>query len=171
MDKEDKVLRGQKKEGEAFPDFEFDQLMDEDAEKESNAFASEGEVIELTDIIEKGDKERGVEDSGLDDFELLLDEDRPVEERKPIERRDKGMDFEDSGLDDLERLLEDKPVEERQVTQDSIGISQERIEAIITRVVEDVVERVARETMARVADKVIKEAIEELRESLELPQE
>jgi hypothetical protein len=138
MDKEDKVLRGQKKEGEAFPDFEFDQLMDEDAEKESNAFASEGEVIELTDIIEKGDKERGVEDSGLDD---------------------------------LERLLEDKPVEERQVTQDSIGISQERIEAIITRVVEDVVERVARETMARVADKVIKEAIEELRESLELPQE
>ncbi len=139
MDKEDKVLKGQKKGEEAFPDLELDQLLDEDAEKESNAFASEGEVIELTDIVEKGDKQRGVEVSGLDDFEFLLDE--------------------------------NKPVEERQVTQDSIGISEERIEAIITRVVGDVVERVSRETMARVADKVIKEAIDELRQSLELPRE
>jgi hypothetical protein len=47
------------------------------------------------------------------------------------------------------------------------GISEERLEEIITKVVQDVVERVARETMASVAEKVIGQAIEALRASLE----
>lgn len=53
----------------------------------------------------------------------------------------------------------------------SISLSEEKIEAIITTVVEGVVERVARETMAAVAEKVIREAIEELKQSMELSQE
>ena len=49
----------------------------------------------------------------------------------------------------------------------TIGISEEKIEAIVARVVEDVVERVARETMASVAERVITEAIDALKQSLE----
>lgn len=48
----------------------------------------------------------------------------------------------------------------------AIGISEEKLEAIVTRVVQDVVERVARETMTSVAEKVIGEAIESLKKSL-----
>ena len=47
------------------------------------------------------------------------------------------------------------------------GISEERIEAIVSEVVREVVERVARETMARVAERVITDAIEALKKSLE----
>ena len=50
-----------------------------------------------------------------------------------------------------------------------VEISEERIEAIITRVVQDVVEKVARETFTTVAEKLIAEAIETLKESLESP--
>ena len=56
-------------------------------------------------------------------------------------------------------------------TEEVIGILEERIEAIITRVVQDVVERVARETMTTVAEKMIKEAIAALTQSLESPQD
>jgi hypothetical protein len=47
------------------------------------------------------------------------------------------------------------------------GITEEQLEAVITRVVEDVVERVARETMTNVAEKLITEAIEALKKSIE----
>ena len=46
-------------------------------------------------------------------------------------------------------------------------MSEEKIEAIVTNVVQDVVERVTRETMASVAEKVIREAIDALKQSLE----
>jgi hypothetical protein len=46
-------------------------------------------------------------------------------------------------------------------------MSEERLVEIITRVVEEVVERVARQTMASVAERVIGEAIEALKVSLE----
>ncbi len=76
----------------------------------------------------------------------------------------------DSSLDDFEKMLEEKPSEKKEA-EEPLGISEERIEAIITKVVGDVVERVARETMAKVAEKVINEAIEDLKQSLELPPE
>jgi hypothetical protein len=47
------------------------------------------------------------------------------------------------------------------------AISDEKLEAIVKKVVEDVVERVARETMSNVAERVIKEAIDSLKQSLE----
>jgi hypothetical protein len=50
-----------------------------------------------------------------------------------------------------------------------VEISEERIETIITSVVQDVVEKVARETFTTVAEKLISEAIETLKESLESP--
>jgi hypothetical protein len=47
------------------------------------------------------------------------------------------------------------------------GITEEQVEAVITRVVENVVERVARETMTNVAEKLITQAIEALKKSIE----
>ena len=49
----------------------------------------------------------------------------------------------------------------------SLGLSEEVIEDIVSRVVKDVVERVTRETMIEVAEKVITEAIDALKQSLE----
>jgi hypothetical protein len=47
------------------------------------------------------------------------------------------------------------------------AISEEKLETIVKKVVEDVVERVARETMSNVAERVIREAIDSLKQSLE----
>jgi len=53
--------------------------------------------------------------------------------------------------------------------EERVEISEEKIESIITSVVQDVVEKVARETFTTVAEKLIAEAIETLKESLESP--
>jgi len=67
-------------------------------------------------------------------------------------------------------LQEEIPAEEPPAEK-LVGISEERLEEIITRVVQDVVERVARETMASVAERVIGQAIEALKASLETSSE
>ncbi len=121
-------------------DFEFNELPGENAEKTdsvSNTPAPEEEIIELTNIVAEEDGEKGGEDSSLDDFEKMLEEEPSVKKE----------------------------------AEEPLGISEEKIEAIITKVVGEVVERVARETMTKVAEKVINEAIEDLKKSLELPPE
>ncbi len=121
-------------------DFEFDELPGENAEKTdsvSNTPAPEEEIIELTNIVAEEDGEKGGEDSSLDDFEKMLEEEPSVKKE----------------------------------AEEPLGISEEKIEAIITKVVGEVVERVARETMTKVAEKVINEAIEDLKQNLELPPE
>jgi len=65
-----------------------------------------------------------------------------------------------------EPVQEEIAVEEPSVEK-AAGISEERLEQIISKVVQDVVERVARETMASVAERVIGQAIEALKASLE----
>jgi len=66
-----------------------------------------------------------------------------------------------------DEVLEQEEVPAESVGEELVGISEEKMEAIVTRVVQDVVERVARETMANVAEKVITEAIDALKQSLE----
>jgi len=83
---------------------------------------------------------------------------------------DETGSVEGSGFDELETMLDEDPGEKK-AAEEPLGISEERIEAIITKVVSDVVERVARETMTNVAEKVIREAIDNLRNSLDLPPE
>jgi hypothetical protein len=51
----------------------------------------------------------------------------------------------------------------------SVSLDEKRLEAMITRVVEDVVARVTRETVAQVTEKVLTAAIEALRENPEHP--
>jgi hypothetical protein len=71
-----------------------------------------------------------------------------------------------SGVSEItEGALEDDMLSH--LGQEITGISEERIESIIREVVEDVVERVARETMVTVAEKLIKSAIDALKESIE----
>ncbi len=67
-----------------------------------------------------------------------------------------------------ERILQ---LEEPSSGEPLTGLSEERLEQIITKVVQDVVERVARETMASVAERVIGQAIEALKVSLETSSE
>jgi hypothetical protein len=62
---------------------------------------------------------------------------------------------------------EPKEIPTEPTQQELIGISEEKLEAIVTRVVQDVVERVVRETISSVAEKVIVEAIDALKQSLE----
>jgi hypothetical protein len=59
--------------------------------------------------------------------------------------------------------------EEEKVSADRVlaGISEERLEEIIEKVVGEVVERVARVTMAEVAERMIGEAIQSLKQNLE----
>jgi hypothetical protein len=66
-----------------------------------------------------------------------------------------------------ERLVPKETAPEEPSAEMPIGISEERLEVIITKVVQDVVERVARQTMASVAERVIGQAIEALKVSLE----
>ncbi len=167
-------MNDKKKEEEELLDFDFDELPNEDGKREDSLFETmlpEEEVIELTDVVERGDKARAGEESGLDDFDMLMDEEKPARVTERIERIDQARAAEDSGPDDFDMLMEEEKPAEKGAAGESIGISEERIEAIVTRVVGDVVERVTRETMTKVADKVIREAIDNLRQSLDIPPE
>jgi len=68
-----------------------------------------------------------------------------------------------------EGMLESEKAVVFPAAEESIEISEERIEAVITKVVQDVVEKFARETMTTVAERVIREAIDALKQSLEPP--
>ena len=136
--------------------------------------ASEKEESELelmeSDLGSVGDVE-SLDDSGIDIEGLVASEVSELE----LEASEVGiapeLPYEDSSevLEKPEEqiAIEDVPI--IPVAEEPIGISEEKIEAIITRIVQDVVEKAARETMTTVAEKLITEAIEALRESLELP--
>jgi polygalacturonase len=91
-----------------------------------------------------------------DELALNLEEAAPEDLEADIETALKG-------LEDISGTAE--AIEEEKV--EPAGLSEERIEALITKTVEDVVERVVRETMVTVAEKVIKEAIDALKQTLE----
>jgi hypothetical protein len=67
-----------------------------------------------------------------------------------------------------QEILETPPIVSEPVVQEAGGLSEEKLEMIITRVVEDVIERVARKTMTDVAERLITEAIDALKRSMEL---
>ena len=239
-------------------EFEFDDLSEEDEGRSMGASSSDEEVIELVDVVERGeiteeseseeiarllDGEEATEkqeefgegaDFSPSEFDRISGEDVPqgldsdldsaVEAPEPSEREESDFEIlesdlevmadaelfgdsgvESEGLDEfeapqiepieeagMERPAADIPQElpheglETEVSsskeqpesgevgyrteEELIGISEERIEAIITKAVQGVVERVARETMAAVAERVITESIDALKESLQSPQ-
>jgi len=66
-----------------------------------------------------------------------------------------------------EEILEIPSSTSEPVVQEIAGLSEEKLEMIISKVVEDVVGRVARETMTEVAERLITEAIDALKRSME----
>jgi len=66
-----------------------------------------------------------------------------------------------------EEILEIPSSTPEPVVQEIAGLSEEKLEMIISKVVEDVVGRVARETMTEVAERLITEAIDALKRSME----
>jgi len=118
--------------------------------------------------------------------EVVLDElDNSPEDREignlesDLDSALEGLELSEEGADDFEFLdsavdttlePEQPPKTEEEVlppVEESVGISEDRIEAIVAKVVQDVVEKVARETMTTVAEKLITDAINALRDSLE----
>jgi hypothetical protein len=113
-------------------------------------------------LLEKEAEELGAA-AALEEGEIGLKhtsfgEPEPREEAQTLEEaeaaEEMGRDTEEGGEEDSERAA-------------FAGISEERIEEIITKVVREVVERVAQETMAVVAERMIGEAIEALKQSIE----
>ena len=126
--------------------YNFGELPDKDVEDEK--------IIELEDIVEKGEKEAS-EIPEAEPREKILVENELLHEdlSKVLETPEEQLSSEDA-------IVSSMP-------EPQIGISEERIEALITKVVQDVVERVVRETMATASEKVIREAIEALKRSIE----
>jgi len=139
------------------------------------------ESLEATETSESGFKSLERDTDGAPESQLP---DESVFEGEDLEEPEisEGSGVETAGAevppilphDDLSEALEtpDEGIAREDVmtepsTAETFAISEERIEEIITRVVEDVVERVGRETMANVAEKLITEAIDALKESLE----
>ncbi len=158
------------------------------------------EKLDLPESIES-DLDTAFENLGLSDeeepelesLELSDDEEAEFEDLELSDEEDAGLEFLESELEgiadekleediefDFEGLAESEVPEELPESEkvlafpkaeESIGISEEKIEAIVTRVVQDVVERVTREAMTTVAEKLIGEAIDALKQSIESPSE
>ncbi len=139
---------------------EFEFILDEVAD-------SRGEdVIELRDVVEEGEGNLTLEPEKI----LELDESAIVDEaqeapRKPVPAGGTYDNMLDLLGGDLERSEEKG--EWQETPQRGVSLSEAQLEAMITRVVEEVVERVVRRTVAEATEKVIGQAIEALRESLE----
>lgn len=80
---------------------------------------------------------------------------------------DAEADLGDVGAGEAEKEEEFQDIFADATAAELAGISEERVEAIITKVVEGVAERVIRETVAEVAEKVLTEAIDALKKSLD----
>jgi hypothetical protein len=139
-------------------------LGDELSEDLGSDFDSSLEELEPSEL-RAGESEIEETESLLDEVDL---EEAPVEHEAPLgiapelpqEELSEYVPAREEGLETAETVA-------AQAVEGLIGISEEKIEAIVTNVVQDVVERVTRETMASVAEKVIREAIDALKQSLE----
>jgi len=154
-------------------DADLEALLAEATAEGTGESEEEGEVLEIISVSEAGEEE-----------EIQLEEERPSLASREVA----GDSFEKTQMgaeplvekevpvavqeEEVEPAAPEEParsylaVEEPSAEQ-LMGISGERLEQMITKVVEDVVERVARETMASVAERVIGRAIEALKASLE----
>lgn len=191
MKKNDGFFEHGEKTEEDLLDFKFDDLSYDDTTETSGP----NDIIELVDVVEGGDSldDLELDDISIAFDEDELTEKKPAERDLDRSLGEADLDFdlndadleslaeieseEDIGLEDLAEGAEGviRPAVSDIETQPdvglgekvSIGISEERIEAIIREVIEDVVDRVARETMTNVAERVIGEAIEALKKSIE----
>lgn len=131
--------------------------------------SADEEIIELVDVVSKGERpgdpvpgEAADSFESLDfDFETLEDVQGPAKDSSTeVSREDPSHVAADTEREEQDHVPGPGAMAE---------IPTERLESIVAETVRDVVERVVRETMSEVAEKVIKEAIEGLKQSLEPP--
>jgi hypothetical protein len=115
------------------------------------------EVFDIKTALEIEIEEKAEDDYDDESEEELL---TPIGEKHP---RKEPVDL--SAPEEVFQEPEALPLQP--ASEKSLGLSEEVIEDIVSRVVKDVVERVTRETMIEVAEKVITEAIDALKQSLE----
>ena len=132
---------------------------------EEMGMPSEREEAPAAELAEIPDASEDIGEQ-IEDMEAEIAEmeslESPIEEAEIAEMEATAPAFEEKAeVGEPEEIATEVPPE------GIIGISEEKIEAIVTRVVQEVVERVTRETMTSVAEKVISEAIEALKRSLE----
>jgi hypothetical protein len=123
-----------------------------------------GSVSEPESLDESMFESEGLEESEISEDLSLEEAEAEVPPILPHDDLSEGLETPDEQLAGEDMMA-------APAAAGAIAISEERIEEIITSVVEDVVERVGRETMANVAEKLITEAIDALKESLESVQD
>jgi len=146
-----------------------------------------GAALESLEESEKGESDLELMESDLDsvpDADTIVETDLDIEslaasevfEFEPEEAEAViAPDFSEEDLSEVPEMQEEQlgsgaaAAAIVSAPEGRVEISEERIETIITSVVQDVVEKVARETFTTVAEKLISEAIETLKESLESP--
>jgi hypothetical protein len=141
-------------------------LEDELSEDLESDFDSSLEELEPSELRAAESEIEEIEPEGLLD-EVALEE-APAEPEAPLEIASE-LPQEDL-IEDMTAREEGLEIAETVAApafEGLVGISEEKVEAIVTNVIRDVVERVTRETMAGVAEKVIREAIDALKQSLE----
>lgn len=164
---------------------EADQLLDEDESLED----IETDLDYALQSLELSDEMDGELDFSESELKEAVDEDAvetgvfeheeiqepPVaEEDEPgVPETDMSVEFSEeetaADIDSVQTDVEFPPGFEGE--EEIKGISEERIEAITTRVVLNVMEKITKETIAPVIEKVISDAIEALKESLESSRE
>lgn len=123
-----------------------------------------GEVMDMTIEAPIGSEE------SLEFEGLPLEEEDILAEEEPDTTKEAEPVQEETGEEIILEQVVESEWEESPIqapVQEKPAISEERIEAILVKVVEDVVERVVRETVSNVAEKVITEAIDALKQSIE----
>ena len=151
----------------------------------------EGDVsaADLEGLFDESSQEEVVVDLGeegeIEEPEISLEEQRAAADFLESAREDNGAvalepeeepdsERETQAYIDMENLASPPDAEpEPDVTAfestspETVGISEEKIEAAITKAVENVAERVIRETVGEVAERVLNEVIDALKKSLE----
>jgi hypothetical protein len=138
---------------ETSPDPSHDRLDDflADLETETSTLEKPEDILADLEKDEPENQETSTEqpDEFLSDYDSLDEDEKPEDVLACLEEKDKD------GA---------KPV--HAATHDIPGISEEKMKALLTEVIQETVDKAVRETVSEVAEKVIREAIEGLKQSI-----
>jgi len=175
MSTDHEQFKGEKETWGNLPDIDSNRPPHEPVKGIPGDLSPDDEVIDLVDVVMKGEEPQDVETEDRVDTFDSLDFDFKTSEDFEEPAIDTFTELPQDDLAEVMAGLEDEDADATDesgstaISEELPAISTERLEEIITEAVKDVVERVTRETMSEVAEKVIKEAIEGLKQSLEPP--
>jgi hypothetical protein len=166
------------------PEQDFAQAEVEEVAFEDFEAVLGGDSMEVQESPAEGAPEEGAameEEMAFDDLGSALGGDAiEFEESPPVDATEEVVEVvqeEEEGIEEFQTSTEVvRPMEEPFDSETGLdvpaeaavpGITEERLEAIITKVVEEVVERVARDAMVGVAERLITGAIEALKKNQE----